>query len=237
VTARGTAFSQFKRALERRNFLLAWMMAAELPKVPLADALALLLLALDQQPWRFERAAPRWHARLCDEAPLTLGDIAVVVAPALTAGGGAWLGARFQGRREKDAELRVLVNDAVRVLERADRRRGGAYALFVQDGANTSEHGLEALRLFRTELSEAAQLRGQIAVRVPADSPLLKHYEAALEALGEVSVAIGVAVMWPNERHFEADLKKLHDRTVRGEADYKRERDAFVAAAQRRLKG
>jgi hypothetical protein len=44
---------QFKRALERRNFLLAWTMAAELPKVPLADALSLLLLALDQEPWRF----------------------------------------------------------------------------------------------------------------------------------------------------------------------------------------
>jgi hypothetical protein len=52
-----------KRALERRNFLLAWTLAAELPKVPLADALSLLLLALDRQPWRFETAAPRWHSR------------------------------------------------------------------------------------------------------------------------------------------------------------------------------
>jgi hypothetical protein len=50
VTSQGSAYSQFKRALERRNFLLAWTMAAELPKVPLADALSLLLLALDQQP-------------------------------------------------------------------------------------------------------------------------------------------------------------------------------------------
>ena len=32
-----------------------------LPAVPLADALALLLLARDQQPWRFEAAAPRWQ--------------------------------------------------------------------------------------------------------------------------------------------------------------------------------
>jgi hypothetical protein len=32
-------------------------MAAELPKVPLADALSLLLLALDQQPWPFERGS------------------------------------------------------------------------------------------------------------------------------------------------------------------------------------
>jgi hypothetical protein len=55
-------------------------MAAELPKVPLADALALLLLALDQQPWRFERAAPRWHARLCAEAQLTLPEAQLALA-------------------------------------------------------------------------------------------------------------------------------------------------------------
>jgi hypothetical protein len=80
VTSQGSAYSQFRRALERRNFLLAWTMAAELPKVPLADALSLLLLALDQQPWRFERAAPRWHARLCAEAWLTLPESQLALA-------------------------------------------------------------------------------------------------------------------------------------------------------------
>jgi hypothetical protein len=74
-----SAYSQFKRALERRNFLPAWTMAADLPKVPLADALSLLLLALDQQPWRFE-AAPRWHARLCAEARLTLPESQLALA-------------------------------------------------------------------------------------------------------------------------------------------------------------
>jgi hypothetical protein len=64
VTSQGTAYSQFKRALERRNFMLAWTMAAELPKVPLADGLELLLLANDVEPARFDRAVPRWHARL-----------------------------------------------------------------------------------------------------------------------------------------------------------------------------
>jgi hypothetical protein len=96
VTSQGSAYSQFKRALEHRNFLLAWTMAAELPKVPLADALALLLLALDQQPWRFERAAPRWHARLCAEARLTLAEAQLAVSaldalagPGAVAGGHA----------------------------------------------------------------------------------------------------------------------------------------------------
>jgi hypothetical protein len=80
VTSQGSAYSQFKRALDRRNFLLAWTMAAELPKVPVADALSLLLLALDQQPWRYEKAAPRWHARLCDEARLTLPEAQLALA-------------------------------------------------------------------------------------------------------------------------------------------------------------
>jgi hypothetical protein len=80
VTSQGSAYSQFKRALERRNFLLAWTTAAELPKVPLADALLLLLPALDQQPWRFETAAPRWHARLCHEARLTLPEAQLALA-------------------------------------------------------------------------------------------------------------------------------------------------------------
>jgi hypothetical protein len=80
VTLQGSAYSQFKRALERRNFLLAWTMAAELPRVPLADALSLLLLALDQQPWRFEAAAPHWQARLCAEARLTLPEAQLALA-------------------------------------------------------------------------------------------------------------------------------------------------------------
>jgi hypothetical protein len=96
VTAQGSVYSQFKRALDRRNFLLAWTLAAELPKVPLADALSLLLLALDQQPWRFEKAAPRWHARLCAEARLTLPESQLALAalhalagPGATGGGQA----------------------------------------------------------------------------------------------------------------------------------------------------
>jgi hypothetical protein len=96
VTSQGSAYSQFKRALARRNLLLAWTLAAELPKVPLADALSLLLLALDQQPWRFETAAPRWHARLCDEARLTLAEAQLTVSaldalagPGAVAGGQA----------------------------------------------------------------------------------------------------------------------------------------------------
>jgi hypothetical protein len=84
VTAQGGDYSQFKRALKRQNFMLAWTMAAELPRVPLADALHLLLLARDVEPARFDRAAPRWHARLCNERPLSSGEAQLALA-ALTA--------------------------------------------------------------------------------------------------------------------------------------------------------
>jgi hypothetical protein len=96
VTSQGSAYSQFRRALDRRNLLVAWSLAAELPQVALADALALLLLALDQQPWRFDTAAPRWHCRLCTEARLTLAEAQLAVSaldalagPGAVAGGQA----------------------------------------------------------------------------------------------------------------------------------------------------
>ena len=74
VTAEGSVYSQFKRALKGRNLMLAWTLAAELPKVPLADGLELLLLARDLEPARFDKAVPRWHARLCGEQQLSIGE-------------------------------------------------------------------------------------------------------------------------------------------------------------------
>jgi hypothetical protein len=95
VTSQGSVYSQFRRALDRRNFLEAWTLASELPRVPLADALALLLLALDQQPWRFHTVAPRWHSRLCAEARLTIEEAQLALA-ALQALGGPGAGAGGQ---------------------------------------------------------------------------------------------------------------------------------------------
>jgi hypothetical protein len=37
--------------------------AAELPSVPLDDALEIVLLILEQEPQRFERSALRWLSR------------------------------------------------------------------------------------------------------------------------------------------------------------------------------
>jgi hypothetical protein len=74
VTSQGSVYSQFRRAIERRNVLVAWATAAEIPHVELGDALALVLLALDHDAPRFEKAALRWHSRLCQEAPLTIEE-------------------------------------------------------------------------------------------------------------------------------------------------------------------
>jgi hypothetical protein len=79
VTSQGSAYSQFKRALERRNVMVAWAMASELPKIDLGDALALVLLALEKDAPRFDRAAVRWHSRLCREAPLSLDEAELVL--------------------------------------------------------------------------------------------------------------------------------------------------------------
>jgi hypothetical protein len=84
--------------------------------VPLADALSLLLLALDQQPWRFHTAAPRWHSRLCAEARLTME--AQLALAALQALGGPGAIAGGQALTALCAVHRL--NDAAGVLDARD---------------------------------------------------------------------------------------------------------------------
>ena len=81
MTSQGGPYSQFKRALGRRNFMVAWTLAAELPKLSLADALSLVLLARDSDELRrFERAVVRWHALLCLEKRLSPGESQLALA-------------------------------------------------------------------------------------------------------------------------------------------------------------
>jgi hypothetical protein len=63
VTPRGPAYRVFRRALDRGNATVALAAAADLERVGLDDALELLLLMLDSEPSRFDRAALRWHGR------------------------------------------------------------------------------------------------------------------------------------------------------------------------------
>ena len=104
----------------------AWTLAAELPNVPLADALELLLLARDLEPARFDRGVPRWHARLCmehrlssSEAQLALAAVSALRGPAsVSAARSLAAVCATHGLRR---EVQVL-EDAIEV---AARRHGG----------------------------------------------------------------------------------------------------------------
>lgn len=100
VTSQGGAYSQFKRALARGNFIVAWGLARDLPQLALADRLELLLLARNQEPVRFDRAVPRSHARLCTELRLTSAEAQLALA-ALAAfpGPGGFSGAQALAAR------------------------------------------------------------------------------------------------------------------------------------------
>jgi hypothetical protein len=81
VPSKGSSYAQFQRAVERGNVLLAVTAARDLPRLSLSDSLALLLLFAERDCERFERAAPRWHARLV----LAAGDFSIVEAQATLA--------------------------------------------------------------------------------------------------------------------------------------------------------
>jgi hypothetical protein len=165
-----------------------------------------------------------------------LRDAAVIAIPSATAFAGAWYGSRLKFRQERKAELARLLDEAAKVLERADQRRGAVYAMFVQDGANTSPQGLEALQAFRAELSMAAQLRAQIAVSEAPTSPVYEAFSSALDGLGDISIAAGVAAMWPNDRHYDAPLMELNERIEAGASTFAEKRPAFQEAARKRLR-
>lgn len=81
VTSQGSPHARLQRALTSRNALVAWATASEVPHVSLDDALALCLLLAESDPARFERAAVRWHARLCHEVRgLTIDESALALS-------------------------------------------------------------------------------------------------------------------------------------------------------------
>jgi hypothetical protein len=80
VTSQGSAHARFQRALERGTPLLVRAAAAELPRIALADALAICLVFLDGEPDAYPRAAARWVARLTLEQPVALTDANLALA-------------------------------------------------------------------------------------------------------------------------------------------------------------
>jgi hypothetical protein len=77
MTSDGSPYSRFQRAIRSGNLALIHAIAAELPYVPLTDALAILLVLDAKQEGRFEPTAVRWAGRLAIEAPgLELAELA-----------------------------------------------------------------------------------------------------------------------------------------------------------------
>jgi len=81
VTAQGSALPRFRRAVERRNVLLAELAAREMGRLGLAEALALVGLYAAAGSPKFESAAVRWLARLAlEKHEVTLGHVQLAAA-------------------------------------------------------------------------------------------------------------------------------------------------------------
>jgi hypothetical protein len=94
VGPKGSLRGNFQRAIDRRQLFNAEIAARQLAPLSIADALALALLIADEDPARFDRAGPRWHARFVLEtgriglleAQLALAAVAALPARDAKAG-------------------------------------------------------------------------------------------------------------------------------------------------------
>ena len=76
MTSSGRRYAELQRALKNGNLWVAEAAAREMPKVPLEDALRLVLLYAAKESEKFERAAMRWLERYLAEATPTLRNFA-----------------------------------------------------------------------------------------------------------------------------------------------------------------
>src|SRR5438270_13094520 len=67
MTADGSVYERFRRALDGGRLLQAMAEAKDIPRMPLSDALDLCLLLEANDDPRYERAAARWVGRFALE--------------------------------------------------------------------------------------------------------------------------------------------------------------------------
>jgi hypothetical protein len=80
VSTKGSPYARFRRALDTGNLELIRGGAAELPQVPLDDALRICLLLRRAEPARYGRAVVRWLGRYClERQDATLQDLHLAV--------------------------------------------------------------------------------------------------------------------------------------------------------------
>jgi hypothetical protein len=79
LTAQGHPRAIFRRAIERKNLLVAQMTAREMGVVELPEALELVVLTAELEPQRLDGYARRFVARLADERTLTLAELDLAI--------------------------------------------------------------------------------------------------------------------------------------------------------------
>jgi hypothetical protein len=79
VTAAGHPRAIFRRAIERKNLLVAQTVAREMGVVGLGEALELVVLISELEPSRLDAYGRRFLARLAAERTLTLGELDLAV--------------------------------------------------------------------------------------------------------------------------------------------------------------
>ena len=92
----------------RGNAMVSWAAALELEAITLHDALALLLLVRDSDLPRYEKAAMRWHARLCHEGRLSHEGSAASPVGASCVAGARRVGGANPQRDLRGARARLM---------------------------------------------------------------------------------------------------------------------------------
>ena len=120
VSIKGGSYQRFRRAVDGGNPMLVTGAAAELPRLSLADALAVTLVLSAATDGRFDRAAARWTARLSLEtAGVSLADGALAgAALQQLAAGHREAGARALGALLARLELRDCERELAAWLRR-----------------------------------------------------------------------------------------------------------------------
>ena len=81
MTSSGSPYARFQRALATGNLNVIRSAAAELPRIGLAEAAAILLVILRAEPSQYERAAVRSLGRLClERSAVGLADLSRAAA-------------------------------------------------------------------------------------------------------------------------------------------------------------
>jgi hypothetical protein len=82
MTSHGSPYARFRRALATGNVEVVRAAAAELPRIGVAEAAAMLLVIERAAPDRYVPAARRWLVMLCEERQCSIDLLGVAQAAA-----------------------------------------------------------------------------------------------------------------------------------------------------------